>query len=82
MIKRQPFVVNAEQVEDRGMEIRPRHELVGGFPAEREAHRHAWWTNRHPNEVDRIARLKAALGDLDRAQATLLSFINGLTDGG
>ena len=39
-----------------------------------------WRRKKFPAEIDRQQRLKAALTDLDRMQATLLTFIDKMTD--
>jgi len=54
--------------------------LTGLGPAQREAIRHQWRVKRHPEEVARVARLRGALGDLDRAASLFTSFTLGLVD--
>ena len=49
--------------------------------AEREALKDRWRRKKFPDQVDRQRRLRAALKDLDRGQALLMTFIMGLTDG-
>ena len=54
--------------------------LTGLRQAERAAMIDRWRRKKFPAEIDRQQRLKAALTDLDRMQATLLTFIDKMTD--
>jgi hypothetical protein len=54
--------------------------LTGLGNAERAAMKDRWRRKKFPAEVDRQQRLKAALTDLDRMQAGLLTFVDKMTD--
>lgn len=47
---------------------------------ELEMRRHSWAAKRHPADLNRLARIQAAIGDSQRAGELALNFIDGLTD--